>query len=201
MIKKILTLITLITITSISAQKANFGLKGGLNITNFSGDLKANSSKTGFNVGAFVAIKTSSQFIIQPELIYSTQGVTDSGSTFNLGYINIPVMFKYMPVDKVSLDFGPQLGFMTSADVTTTIPGSNTAITVDASKLFNSTDFGLNLGATLYATQKLGIGLRYNIGFTNIATQELKDIARYTANIKDAYGANRVFSVNVEYKF
>lgn len=199
--KKIITLLTLIAFTGINAQKANFGIKGGINLSNFSGDLKVDSPKAGYNLGAFVFIKTSSKFAIQPEISYSSQGISDSGVIFKLNYVNIPVIFKYLPTDKVSFDFGPQIGFMSDASLTATDPYSKQSLTVDASKLFNSTDFGLNLGATINATQKLGISIRYNIGLSDVASKELKNLGKTFNGISDASGSNRILSLNLEYKF
>ena len=58
------------------AQKAEFGIKGGLNSSDFSGDTEGMDFKPriGFNIGAFAAIKLSEKVTLQPEILYSTQG-------------------------------------------------------------------------------------------------------------------------------
>ncbi len=174
-----------------NAQKAQFGIKGGLNIATITGDDTSGvSSIIGFNVGAFTEIKISEKFSIQPELLYSTQGakVDSDGDNvdFILSYLNIPIMAKYYVSPKFSLEAGPQIGFLTSAK------GKAMGVSIDVKDFFNSTDFGLNLGGGYDFTKNLSAGLRYNLGLSNIAKTEAGD------NTKSQ---NSVFSISVGYKF
>ena len=106
--KVILTAMAVFAFSFANAQKAEFGIKGGLNIANqnFSGEeAPSPSSIIGFHLGGFVDIKIADKFSIQPEVLYSTQGSKfnmlvdiedteyDTENTFKLSYINIPVMF------------------------------------------------------------------------------------------------------------
>ena len=79
-----------------NAQEVKFGLKGGLNVANITGDIEDNSSKVGFHVGGFAEIKVSEKFSVQPELLFSTQGTKfdfeGTNVNFNLSYLNIPIM-------------------------------------------------------------------------------------------------------------
>ena len=182
------------------AQKAEFGMKGGLNVANqnFDGDgAPSTSSLIGFHIGGFVDVKISDKFSIQPELLYSTQGTElnwlNDGVTINsfkLAYINIPVMAKYYASEKFSLEAGPQIGFLTSAKVNGTSGG--TTVDVDAKRFFNSTDFGINFGAGYDFTKKISAGIRYNLGLFNIGSNEfVSDGDKIT---------NSVFSISVGYK-
>jgi opacity protein-like surface antigen len=187
------------------AQKAEFGIKGGLNVANqnYSGDgAPSPTSIIGFQVGGFVDIKISDKFSIQPELLYSTQGSKfnllvntdgsnyDTKNTFLLSYINVPVMFKYYAAEKFSLEAGPQIGFMVDSKLKTDVIGQS--VTQDAKDLFESVDFGLNLGAGYDFTKKISAGIRYNFGLTNVMKTESGD----NSKIK-----NSVFSLSVGYKF
>src|SRR3970282_1702141 len=135
------------------AQKAQFGIKGGLNSSNFSGDTEGVDfkSRVGFNVGAFAAIKLSEKITLQPEILFSTQGAKAENVTadvngvnytadieFNLSYINVPVMFKYYVADKFNLEAGPQIGFLTSAETSTKVDGINQTVDQDAKDYFES---------------------------------------------------------------
>ena len=185
---------------SANAQETKFGVKGGLNIANLSGDIEDNSSKVGFHVGGFVEIKVSDKFSVQPELLFSTQGtkVEESGnnfsskSTLNLSYLNIPVMAKYYVAEGFSLEAGPQIGFLTAAkaDFTTTQSGITVSGDEDVKDSFESIDFGVNFGAGYDFTKNLSAGLRYNLGLANIA----KDSG-------DEKISNNVLSVSLGYKF
>ncbi|QSW87659.1 MULTISPECIES: porin family protein [Flavobacterium] len=205
--KNFFTAITVIMFGFVNAQDVKFGIKGGLNISNFSGDTDGIETKSryGFNLGGFVEIKFSEKIALQPEILYSTQGVkfenvgTDVNGTFrtgdinfNLAYINIPVMFKYYPAERFSVEAGPQIGFLTSAKTKTRLDGFNRTVTQDAKYLFESIDFGLNIGAGYYFTENLAVGARYNIGLANIVKTEVGD---------DSKLHNKVFSLSVAYKF
>ena len=129
-----------------NAQDVKYGIKGGLNISNFTGDTEGFDfkSKAGFNVGGFVEIKLSEKFSIQPELLYSSQGaklenigdyVDDVFYTgdikFNFSYINVPVMFKYYVAEKFSIEAGPQIGFLVSAKTKTKLDGFSQTVEND----------------------------------------------------------------------
>jgi outer membrane autotransporter protein len=67
-------------------------------------------------------------------------------------------MAKYYVADAFSLEAGPQLGFLMSAK----------ADGKDNKKEFNSTDFAFNLGAGYDLNEQMSLGLRYNIGLSDI---------------------------------
>lgn len=190
-----------------NAQEVKYGVKGGLNLSNFTGDTDGLDlkSKAGFNVGGFVEIKLSDKFAIQPEILYSTQGTKaeveefelegnfyDAQVCFNLSYINVPVMFKYYAAEKFSIEAGPQIGFLTSAKTKTEVDGFNGSNELDVKDMFESIDFGLNFGAGYNFTDHLSAGLRYNLGLSNIFKTEAGD---------DSKVQNGVFSINVGYAF
>lgn len=189
------------------AQKAQFGIKGGLNSSNFSGDTEGVDfkSRIGFNVGAFAAIELSEKITLQPEILFSTQGAeAQNGEAeyngdfytgdvkFNLSYINIPVMFKYYVADKFNLEAGPQIGFLTSAETSTKLDGFSQTVDQDAKDYFESVDFGFNVGAGYDFTKNVSAGIRYNIGLSNVFKTESGD---------DSKIQNSVFSLSVGFKF
>nr|WP_314839893.1 porin family protein [uncultured Flavobacterium sp.] len=188
--KIILTVAAVFAFGFANAQETKFGVKGGLNLANLSGDVEDSSSKIGFNVGGFVEIKVSDKFAIQPELLFSTQGAKfeEGGEDLkiNLSYVNIPVMAKYYVADAFSLEAGPQIGFLTSAKA---VAGSES---VDVKEGFESIDFGVNFGAGYDLTEKVSLGLRYNLGLSNIAKTEAGDDSKIN---------NSVLSLSFGYKF
>lgn len=203
--KIILTAIAILAFGLTNAQKAQFGIKGGLNVANqnYSVDgFPSPSSIIGFHIGGFVDIKFSDKFSIQPELLYSTQGskfnltVNNNGTDYNtdnvfkLQYVNIPVMFKYYVVEKFSLEAGPQIGFLTSSKMETTVLGQT--VSQNAKDFFESVDFGLNLGAGYEFTKKISAGVRYNFGLANVAKTDSGSNDKVT---------NGVFLVSLGYKF
>jgi len=205
--KNILSTLLVLAFGFTYAQKAQFGIKGGLNSSNFSGDTQGVDFKprVGFNVGAFAAIKLSEKITLQPEILFSTQGakaenvnadVNGANYTadikFNLSYINVPVMFKYYVADKFNLEAGPQIGFLTSAETSTKLDGYSQTVDQDAKDYFESVDFGFNLGAGYDFTKNVSAGVRYNLGLSNILKTEPGDSSK---------SENSVFSLSVGYIF
>jgi hypothetical protein len=207
--KKNILLIAEVLVFGLSnAQEAKFGLKGGLNISNFTGDTEGADlkSRIGFNVGGFVAIKFSEKFTLQPEVLYSTQGAdfdnvgaevdgfgyVTGNVKFKLAYINVPVMFKYYAAEKFNIEVGPQIGFLTSAKTATKLDGFGQTVEQDIKDSFETIDFGLNFGAGYDFTEHFSAGARYNLGLSNIAKTEAGD---------DTKLHNSVFSLSIGYKF
>ena len=194
-----------------SSQDTKFGIKAALNIASLTGDVDNPSSLTGFQIGGFAEIKVSEKFAIQPELMYSTQGGTESVSysefisgievevngdaEYKLSYLNIPVMAKYYATPKFSFEFGPQIGFLLSAknDWSASATGGGVSFSESGSEDIkdstSSIDFGLNLGAGYDFTEHFGAGVRYNFGLTTVDDEGDYEIK------------NGVLSISLGYKF
>lgn len=190
---------------SSNAQKAKFGIKAGVNIANFTGDtgsLGSLSSRMGFAGGVFAEVNLGSKFTLQPELLYSSQGtksqmvVNIDGTNYDvttkikISYINIPIMVKYYPDKKFSLELGPQIGFLTSANADVSVLGST--VGVDVKDTFESIDIGMNVGAGYDFTKNISAGFRYNLGLANIAKTSPGDNSKIH---------NSVISISLAYKF
>ncbi|MBF4518860.1 PorT family protein [Flavobacterium sp. ANB] len=199
--KTMLTAMAVMAFVFLNAQETKFGLKGGANLSTLTGDTQHTSLKAGFHVGGFAEFKLSDKFSIQPEVLYSTQGTKEKGSgtdfqgqvyeielNYKLAYINVPILAKYYVAEKFSLEAGPQIGFLVAAKRKYTAPGVSEED--DVKKDFGSIDFGVDFGAGYDLTEKFSVGLRYNLGLTNLH----KDIDYY--KIK-----NSVFSLSAGYKF
>lgn len=203
--KVILAAFVLGTITTaVAQQQVKFGPKAGLNFANLSGDDNSDML-TGFHVGAVAEIKFNEKFSIQPEVVYSAQGSSRSGSTTLLGitssfegkqkldYINVPIMAKYYIIDGFSVEAGPQIGFLMKAEseLDTTIAGVNSNVKGDNKDSFKSTDFGLGLGLAYDLPVGLFVNARYNLGLSDI---------RENSSAGDAV-KNNVIQVGIGYKF
>jgi opacity protein-like surface antigen len=181
--KIILSAVAVLAFGFTNAQ-VKFGAKAALNVATLNGDIEDASSLIGFQIGGFAEIKVSEKFAVQPELMYSAQGTSGDDADINLNYLNIPVMAKFYVADAFSLEAGPQIGFLLSAK------GDGE----DMKDFFNSTDFGLNLGAGYDFTENLTAGLRYNFGLSNAA--DFGDIFEEEVSVNNA-----VLSVSLGYKF
>ncbi|MFT6798868.1 MAG: hypothetical protein ACJAWA_000991 [Nonlabens sp.] len=176
-----------------NAQDISYGVKAGLNLSNFGGDdevAEGFEGLTSFHIGGFAQIGISDKFMIQPELIYSQQGAQDeedSDLKLRINYLNLPIMAKYMVADGFSLELGPQVGFAISRKIT------DGDIDVDADDEIKALDFGVGVGAGYELPSGLMFSVRYNLGLANL--------------LEDDFGGddfslnNNVLQVSVGYKF
>ena len=208
---KIKLLVTLLLVVAISnAQNIKFGIKGGLNVStisvsgNKSVDLKT-SPAIGFLIGGVAEFKLNEKISIQPELLYSTHSGKQSYKDFFLGSIqtydytqtvtlssiSLPVMVKYNFTKNISIEAGPQIGYLLSARSNFTFVTANATISGNgdlsnsqtlvfssqANKSVNLThdyqltklSFGLNLGGTYSLDNGLFLQARYNLGLTSFS--------------------------------
>ncbi|PWB25631.1 porin family protein [Flavobacterium sp. HTF] len=181
-----------------NAQETKFGVKGGLNLTNLTGDVEGTSSLIGFHVGGFAEIKLTDKFAIQPELLFSTQGAKIEETFFDesyeydtkLNYLNIPVLAKFYVTEAFSVEAGPQLGVLLSAKQ----DGE------DVKDFYKSVDFGFNVGAGYNFTENLSVGLRYTIGLSSVFdTPDSDELEGF--EIEDIDVKNSVFALSLGYKF
>ena len=168
------------------------GAKAGVNlanITNAEADMK-----TGFHVGVLAEIFINEKFSVQPELLYSSQGAKSKveGIEYksSLDYINIPIMAKYYVMDGLSVQAGPQVGFLVKAE--DKISGGIASGTRDIKDELQSVDFGINLGAGYELPMGVFFDARYNLGLSKINKES-------ESGMKDL--KNGVFQISVGYKF
>ena len=181
--KKLLFItVLLMSITGLRAQEFHFGARLGGNFTTLSvsGDnsdwAKNSKGKPGFSIGAVSEFMLNDQFAIGVELNYATAG--DAYSFFDgelkvteyLSYIQIPVMAKYYINENFYLNAGPQLGFLSSAEEQINFMGADAPEDKlkDVKKKYESTDFGLNIGAGYKFENGLFLDLRYTAGMSDI---------------------------------
>ncbi|MEH6535231.1 MAG: porin family protein [Psychroserpens sp.] len=168
------------------AQEINFGIKGGVNFATLTGDAGDLDSRTAFHIGVITEIKISEKFSFQPELLYSSQGAKDSkfDEELKTNYLYLPLMLKYYIADGVSIQAGPQIGLLLSAN--SEFDGEEE----DIKEFLNDLDFGLNFGIGYAMNNGLNFELRYNIGISNVDDES-----------DDFEVRNGVFQLSVGYFF
>jgi opacity protein-like surface antigen len=207
--------------TAAQAQDISYGVKAGVNFANFGGDVDESSSRTGFHVGAVVELPISETFSIQPEVVFSQQGAqVDSSTETNFGgvttrstteneqtlnYINVPVLAKYYVMEGLSLELGPQVGFLVSAKSkfdstsTSTVGGTSTSSSAsgetDNKDGFKSVDFSAVAGVGYELPMGLFFQARYQVGISSV----LEDSEGLDS--QDISTTNQVLSLSVGFKF
>ena len=157
--------VTVLCISSAVGQTA-YGLKGGVNIADRSGDLYA--SRVSGHGGFFANVSITKNFFIQPELLYSGEGFefwsTNVKHKWVLNYIQFPVMLQYYPISHVYVETGPQVGFLISAK--DKIEESSQ----DGKDYINSVQFAIGAGLGIKATDNIIVYGRYNFGLSDITS-------------------------------
>lgn len=179
--KKILSFLTICVVALSISLPANaqvkFGVKGGLNLTNLSGDVVADikdalSTYTGFNVGVALNVGLPLGLAIQPEVLYSQSGAKitetlpllgDMAAIVSVGSIQIPVGIQW------GIEVGPVRPFVQAvpyisfpiSHVSKIDVGGEISKKELANDLFSSFDYGVGLGAGV-DIWKLQASLKYN---------------------------------------
>lgn len=175
--KKICLLFVILCIGfTANAQKISFGFKGGLNSSWVTGDSSDGvSPRIGVHLGVMSEFSLSEKFSIQPELIYSQQGAqqdvafTLDGFTLQEeelkarhNYLNLPILAKYYITENFSIEAGPQIGFLLSAEQ------EGSGVEVDAKEALKSIDFAASLGVSYKLNNGLNFSARYNAGLSDV---------------------------------
>lgn len=169
-----------LVVSQSKSQPLSIGLKGGLNLASVSGDLTGTENRVGFHAGILAKLQITSSYALQPELIYSSQGwgseTTDD--KVNVNYLLIPVLGNFYLFEGLSLNVGPQIGFLLGTD------------NIDSDDIKGS-DLAVALGVTYeFPVVPLLFSGRYNMGLNNINDQE-----------DSAEISNQVFQFSLGYKF
>jgi hypothetical protein len=143
----------------------SLGLKAGASLTNLTGaDADVFKYRFGFHGGIFANVGLTSLFAFQPELLYSQKGGNIGNNrdvSLRLHYIDVPLAF-HINTGGLFFEAGPQIGFLVAAK--SQVGSAST----DVKNNFNTVDFGYLFGLGYQLKHGLGVGLRYNGGFTNV---------------------------------
>lgn len=179
------TIITVLSIVLSSySQKVQFGTKAGLNFAEVTGDFSNTKGRTAFHFGGTAEITITEKFSAQPELLFSSQGAKDEDQTLVVNYLHLPIMGKYYATEKLSIEVGPQFGYLLSATIDDGQSNTGGGGTIDSARIAsmssaqvqrpkedvkefaNDFDFGLNLGLGYKIDDVFHISARYNLGLT-----------------------------------
>lgn len=177
--------ITFLLAFTVQAQDIVYGAKAGINFASLNGDVESEASgRTSIHLGGFGEYMLTDQIGLQAELLYSAQGnkldISSDGfteeSTLKLTYLNIPLLGKYYFTENISVEAGPQIGLLLSAENEFTFtdsdfPEDNESGTVDIKDGLNGLDLAFAIGGTYKLDSGLSFSLRYNIGLSNINSE------------------------------
>ena len=176
----------------------SYGVKFGLSVSELKGAEDLLTLRPSFLFGIQSEYKFNTSLSLQPELIYSRQGATNSGrfdqivfdNSLRLDYISLPLLAKYYITKGLAIEFGPQIGVLVNAQYKS-ISGAASEI-VEIFDDFKSMDFLINAGVSYRTEWGFTAGARYGIGLINV-------------HEGDNYGGgslrNAVFQLNFGYFF
>ncbi|MGD1842130.1 MAG: porin family protein [Thermonemataceae bacterium] len=168
--------LSFITITSTFAQNATIGIKGGLNLSNlYTDNADDENVRAGFHAGFVADIPASDYFSIRPELLYSGKGMEgdynivgfQGTQRFSLHYIEVPVLAVLKLGEYIELHGGMYGAYLLSANIET--EGSFDSSEELDTDNFQRFDWGLAVGGQVNLIEGLGVGIRYNRGFADVA--------------------------------
>jgi Outer membrane protein beta-barrel domain len=145
------------------------GIKGGANLTKVDGKSFNDEFKTGYHAGAFVQLRLSNKFQVQPEVLFNqfnTRTDTSFSNVYDiknlkdvkLNYISIPLLLTYAPSKVISFQAGPQFGILIDKSKT---------IADNGKQAFRSGDLSM-LGGVQVSIGGIRVNGRYFVGLNNI---------------------------------
>ncbi len=170
-----------------SKAQVMIGPEAGVNFSTLSNTDTEDEILVGAHAGLKAQIPVTSSFNVKPGVIYSYQGTKFDVSPeqkIKLQYINVPILFDYTWRTGLFAETGPQIGFL--IDSKTEVNDNETDINDDTEDV----DFSWAFGVGYKSPANLGIHARYNLGLTDVFTQNDGDAIR-----------NSVFQVGLFYMF
>ena len=181
--RKIALLIIMAVCGLSQVHAQDFGVKAGYNYSTFSGETSSFSTiegLSGFYIGGLVDLPISDVLSIQPELIFSRQGValrqeikgfglnvSINNADIRLDYLNIPVMAK-VNLGPLFLQGGVQFGFLVGKpEVSRYITNVRVGTLLDKDS-YNSFDFGVGAGLGFNFNRRFFAEARYTHSLTNV---------------------------------
>jgi hypothetical protein len=158
-----------------------FGIKGGLNLSNlYTSDASRSDMLVGFNLGVFDKLPLNNSIAIQPEFYITTKGASvtynnlllDGTAKFNLTYLEVPLLCVVKVTRLLNVQFGPYLAYLIDGKVknVANISLFNYEQNINVND-YNRFDAGVAFGAGL-DVGGITMGARYNLGMTKVGKTE-----------------------------
>lgn len=144
-------------------DRLSFGLRAGVNYSNFTGANFTTDPLVGFHAGGTVNFKISDHFTIVEDFIFSTEGAKSTSALFEgkdikLSYLNVPILVRFKTYPGLFFEVGTQAGIKVKEEVS--------GFTND--DFAKKTSFAAVGGIGYQLKTGLGISLRYNYGLTKV---------------------------------
>lgn len=184
---RIALVLLLATITLVANSQVRFGVKGGLNITNYVLDdekIDDNDAKYGFNAGIYLRLPVAGFISLQPELLYTQKGSKIEMTKYRVvintksstDYIELPVLLDFAVFDALHVQVGPYFSYLINKEAITSNSSNNSIINQVKEEFkkvkLNELDYGLAFGAS-FVSRRLVLSLRYNHGLQTLGKENI----------------------------
>lgn len=196
-IKSFVLAIGLFLLAIPSYAQISFGIKGGVNVAEFSfqdqGTSIPQSSINGFTLGAVLEVALGKNFFLQPEAIFVQRGSELNTSltnlTTNVNYLDIPVLLKIKILNtnllNINLLGGPSFGLALNGEETDQ-GGQTIDINFGGDNGLKRFDLGINagggVGINLGSVGVFG-DIRYLFGVSDISEDANREIRNKGLNL------------------
>ncbi|MFT3934374.1 MAG: porin family protein [Chitinophagaceae bacterium] len=192
----LLSFIALAIACSSSAQ-IQWGIKGGMNISNMRLVPKPANSifdseyhlKFGLTAGALLNVPLTKNLSLQPELLYSMEGskvsATYEKGTLRLNFIQLPVLLQYKIGSRFFAALGPQVAFLAAAKAkrnssmyiteTPNDPVLQPGHISDIKSYYNSFALSGAIGVGYHINKNFVADLRFTHGLTKLTKEDGMD--------------------------
>lgn len=188
-------LISLLLGDNLNSGKVEFGLDGGLNLSNQRG-LSQSNMLSSLNLGFYfdIKLKQTPWMIHTGVIVKSNVGAAglpvyslndaDLDNSFaggsierKLSYFHVPVLMKYNFSNHFFLEAGPQLGLLYKAydEFSNTFQGDDLTFRKEIRDAFHRLDAGLTTGIGYHRLAKghgMNLGVRYYYGFVDVVIDD-----------------------------
>ena len=180
--KKVIIILALLGLSlGVVFAQSVYGLRAGVNFSNYSGDDADEDSRFGVNGGMIMQYHLHPLFILQPELIYTQRGaqsetegfVMETKTSDTLHYVELPLFLK-LDLGQGNLKLqpylGPELRYLIKGVHKEEVSDHEESVDMENLRDF---DYGLGLGLDVVANINFMIGIRYSIGMNEIFEEAL----------------------------
>jgi hypothetical protein len=187
-------LISILLGDKLNSDKLEFGVDGGLNLSNQSG-LSQSNMLSSFNLGFYFdfKLKQSPWMVHTGVIVKSNVGAadlpvyslnnTDLDNAFTggsierkLSYFHVPVLMKYSFTNHFFLEAGPQLGLLYKAydEFANTVQGDDLTYRNEIRDGFHCLDAGITtgIGYRLMGGNGMNLGVRYYYGLVDVVIDD-----------------------------
>ncbi len=176
-------LLTLTTANADAQESLQLGVKGGVNLIKVTGRSFDTKTQPGANVGIYGELNFSKHWTLQPELVWNQivtktsdqfgqiysgggpgRGVTGAQAINN--YLALPVLVSFKPTPELSLQLGPQYGYLVN-QTKGILRSSSNANADEGRGVLSHSDLAIVFGGQLNLG-KVKVGARYYINLGDV---------------------------------